>query len=50
VVTISIGICTLVPNNDLTPENFIEMADKALYHSKEDGRDRSTCYDDIKEN
>lgn len=49
-VTISIGYAS-VP--ELAPgdiEAFIEMADKALYYSKENGRNQLTCYSKITEN
>ncbi|SDI55816.1 diguanylate cyclase (GGDEF) domain-containing protein [Ferrimonas sediminum] len=39
-VTISIGVATLVPEVDQTPEHFFELADKALYKAKSQGRNR----------
>jgi two-component system chemotaxis family response regulator WspR len=48
-VTISMGIATCDPAQGTSPENIIENADKALYSSKENGRDRFTHVDDIGE-
>ncbi len=41
-VTLSVGVSTLVPNEAQTPRNLIELADGALYRSKEQGRNRVT--------
>lgn len=43
-VTISLGVATLVPTDDLEPSELIAMADKALYHSKQNGRNQTTMY------
>lgn len=37
-VTISLGIATLVPTPDTTPESLIAIADEGLYLAKEQGR------------
>ena len=39
-VTLSLGISSLVPSPDLTPEEFIKIADRALYEAKEKGRNQ----------
>ena len=39
-VTVSIGIATIVPNKQTTPEAFVNLADRALYAAKSKGRDR----------
>lgn len=39
-VTISLGVSTTLPKNDLKAENLIKKADEALYNSKRDGRNR----------
>ena len=39
IVSMSFGIATVIPNDSLNCESFIEMADKVLYQSKENGRD-----------
>ena len=41
-ITVSIGINTTIPDNAEGLKDFIEKADKALYKSKESGRNRYT--------
>ncbi len=43
-VTASLGCCLISPSLRLDPSRYIEMADKALYLSKSNGRNRSTLY------
>ncbi len=43
-VTASFGITQFIENTDTTLEHVIERADKALYKSKENGRDRITIF------
>jgi len=40
VLTVSLGAATVVPNDDLTPNNLIDLADKQLYIAKQSGRNR----------
>lgn len=40
VITISIGACSLIPEYDKPVEYYVDLADKALYHSKNTGRNR----------
>lgn len=40
VVTISVGLCTVVPEKGTDPRWIIDYADKALYNAKETGRNR----------
>ncbi|MFH2060020.1 MAG: diguanylate cyclase [Pseudomonadota bacterium] len=40
-VTLSLGVATMMPNNDNSAEELVAMADKALYEAKENGRDQS---------
>jgi two-component system, cell cycle response regulator len=37
-VTLSLGICTMVPSLQVLPESMVAMADKALYKAKDKGR------------
>jgi diguanylate cyclase (GGDEF)-like protein len=39
-VTLSFGVCGMVPSQDLTSGQLVEAADKALYHAKAQGRNR----------
>jgi diguanylate cyclase (GGDEF)-like protein/PAS domain S-box-containing protein len=41
IVTISIGISSLIPTSELSPSNLIEQADQALYRAKQQGRNQS---------
>jgi len=42
IVTISIGIASVIPNKNISPSQVIAMADKALYQAKQAGRNQST--------
>jgi len=39
-VTLSIGICTLIPQAHLFPRDLIGQADQLLYHAKANGRNQ----------
>ena len=43
-VTISLGVHSLIPDSESTPELLIALADKALYEAKERGRNRAFLY------
>ena len=47
-VTVSIGVATVIPNKEITPNDLITFADYALYQSKEKGRNCVTQYGDSK--
>lgn len=47
-VTVSIGIVTLQGNSPKNQDEFINMADKAMYRAKAEGRNRVVAYDQIK--
>jgi len=42
-VTISIGVATIIPENNRPNEMLISMSDQALYQSKKEGRNRVTA-------
>jgi diguanylate cyclase (GGDEF)-like protein/PAS domain S-box-containing protein len=39
-VTVSIGLATMTPDERLVPEDMLDAADRALYQAKRQGRDR----------
>jgi diguanylate cyclase (GGDEF)-like protein len=41
IVTISIGIATLIPSVETNMQQLVEEADKCLYRAKENGRNRA---------
>ncbi len=47
VVTCSCGIHSMIPDSSTKSDDLLARADKALYHAKQIGRNRSVCYDDI---
>lgn len=46
-ITISAGIVSVDDSEPADIEQFIEMADKALYYSKNNGRNRTSVYSDL---
>jgi two-component system, cell cycle response regulator len=40
IVTVSLGIASLIPRLEVEPDTLVAYADKALYQAKEQGRDR----------
>jgi two-component system, cell cycle response regulator len=40
IVTVSLGIASLIPRLEIEPDTLVAYADKALYQAKEQGRDR----------
>ncbi len=41
IITISIGIASVIPNRSLSPSQVVAMADEALYRAKQAGRNQS---------
>lgn len=39
-VTVSAGVATAIPGESSSPRDLVELADKALYHAKQTGRNR----------
>jgi len=40
VITISIGLCGIVPTAEYEPKDLVNKADQALYQAKKTGRNR----------
>ncbi|MEO6861252.1 MAG: diguanylate cyclase, partial [Microcoleus sp.] len=40
IVTVSLGISSLIPRLEVKPDTLVDCADKALYNAKQQGRDR----------
>jgi len=45
VITLSIGVAAIVPNEHMTHDELIQAADRALYQAKHGGRDRICHFD-----
>jgi diguanylate cyclase (GGDEF)-like protein len=44
IVTLSLGITSLIPTGDTKADRLIALADKAMYNAKQEGRDRYCIY------
>lgn len=47
-VTLSLGVATAIPNDLITPGQLLDLADKALYRAKHNGRNRVEYHDTMK--
>ena len=45
VVTVSLGVASVVPNNEMEPNELIDAADRALYKAKKYGRNKVTVWE-----
>jgi len=39
-VTLSLGVASCIPNNSMTTDDLVKLADDALYQAKNEGRDQ----------
>jgi diguanylate cyclase (GGDEF)-like protein/hemerythrin-like metal-binding protein len=44
-LTVSVGVCSLIPESESDPDRLFRLADKALYRAKEEGRNRVVFQD-----
>ncbi len=42
IVTVSVGVCSVIPRSNLKKEDLVLAADSAMYHSKKTGKNRVT--------
>ena len=45
VITVSLGVASLIPENGIEHDELIEAADRALYKAKEDGRNKVVVWE-----
>ncbi|NLK64022.1 MAG: GGDEF domain-containing protein [Tissierellia bacterium] len=43
-ITVSLGVASIVPDNEMEPYELIDAADRELYKAKEDGRNKVMVY------
>ncbi|MEM8638151.1 MAG: diguanylate cyclase [Cyanobacteria bacterium P01_G01_bin.54] len=49
-ITVSLGVAALRPSSQDSPESLLKRADQALYHAKQNGRNRTVIYQTAIEN
>lgn len=49
VITVSLGVASLIPDNGMEPNWLINAADRALYKAKEDGRNKVVVWENQQE-
>lgn len=47
-ISVSVGVCSIIPEDDMKQGSFLESADRGLYRAKEQGRN-SVAYQDYSE-
>jgi diguanylate cyclase (GGDEF)-like protein len=46
-LTVSLGVVSMIPDSDFTPENLIKFADEALYQAKNNGRNCMAVFNNL---
>jgi diguanylate cyclase (GGDEF)-like protein len=49
VITVSLGVASVVPDNEMKPDELISAADRALYKAKDDGRNKVVVWENQQE-
>ena len=42
-LTVSVGVAVIIPTSDIKPQTLLQATDEALYHAKNNGRNRVVC-------